>query len=165
MNKKEQTNNKKGEFATIDTDNKMEKGNYVNLEIDIKPDYNLFDIVWFYLSNSLELKRGMIIGLFYTTKEQNEDNEIKYYYQVKYYREMANGEMKMFIGNVTYDKMSTHHEKMEKHFEKEKEKRIKEAIRQGEIDRKGVKAEKDLQNQKIAEIDKEIERLKKLRKK
>jgi hypothetical protein len=94
----------------------------------------------------------------------DDDSKKYYYYQVQYYKEMSDGSMKMFIGNVTEDSMSSNREDLEEEFKKVKEERIKQAIEQGELERQGAEANKRMHEEKIAAIDEEIGRLKKLQK-
>lgn len=152
------------EFVKMGGDDKDEKGNYVEPEITVRPQYNLFDKVWFYLPDSLDIKGGTVIGLFLWMESMDDDSKKYYYYQVQYYKEMSDGRMKMFIGNVTEDSMSSNREDLEEEFKKVKEERIKQAIEQGELERQGAEANKKMHEEKIDAIDEEIGRLKKLQK-
>jgi len=132
-------------------------------DLSIKVDYELGQSVWFYLPNSIEVNSGKVVGFFLTMQDKKDNDARLYYYQVEYYVEMKDGSKEMRLGNVTAEEMGVDEKDTKKRFEPIREKRLEAAIRQGEVELGGAMANKKEHSDNAKEIEKEIKRLKALK--
>jgi hypothetical protein len=132
-------------------------------DLPIKVDYELGQKVWFYLPNSIEVNSGKVVGFFLTMQDKKDDDARLYYYQVEYYVEMKDGSKSMRLGNVTSEEMGIDEKEIKERFEPIREKRIEAAIRQGEVELGGAMANKKEHGDNAKEIEKEIKRLRALK--
>ena len=128
-----------------------------------KLDFEIDQIVWFYLPNSLEILKGKIIGFFALIDDAVKKNEKIYTYQIEYYKEQKDETNKMFIGNTDTENISIDEKAIKRRFESVREKILGETIRQHKIELAGAKANKDFHNEAIKEVAGEIKRLEKLK--
>ena len=130
----------------------------ITIEFKTKLDYNMDQKVYFYLSNSLEILEGKIIGFFAIVSKAIE-GERSYLYQIEYYQKMKDKTNKMFIGNANTEEMDTDKEAIEKRFKSIRISRIDEAIKTMKIELGGAKANRDHHGEIVNEINGEIKRL------
>jgi len=150
------------EVTIVNEDNKVLKITFPDTPIEV--EYELGQECWFYLQNSLEVNHGRVVGFFMMIEDTKDTNKRKYYYQVEYYVELKNGEMEMRLGTVSGDDMGTDEKKIKENFVSIRATRIEAAIRQGEVELGGAIANKQSHEELAKELEREIKRLKDLKK-
>lgn len=149
--------------AKKEGDGKEDKGDQVDFQVDLRPQYDLFDEVWFYLPNSLSLRRGQIVGFFLMWNSTDDDENKQYTYQVKYFKEMQDGHLKLFVGNVTEEEMAKNKKDIEDKFDDIQKSRLDDAISQADREIQGAQAQIDFETNRKEEMEEERERLKKIK--
>jgi len=135
----------------------------LKFQSNVELSYEFNQKVWFYLSNSLEVLEGRIIGFFATMNNESILKEENYLYQVEYYKKQKDGSNKMYIGNVGSVEIEADKEKIIKRFESTRNKRIDKVIKEHEIELNGAKTSMDFHKEAVKEIQSEINRVKKLK--
>lgn len=145
-------------------DKEEDKGDQVKFQVDLRPKYDLFDEVWFYLPNSLSLRHGQIVGFFLMWNSKDDDGNEEYTYQIKYFKEMQDSHLKMFVGNVTEAEMAKNKEDIEKQFNEIRKERIDSAVNQADTEIQGAQAQIDFETGRKQEMEQERDRLQNIKK-
>lgn len=157
--KKEET--KKDDVVDLDIDTSWKEEPEKKVD-KLKPIYSLGENVSFYLPKSLEVNSGEIVG-FFLVFDEGSDDEGTYYYQLKYYKEMKDNLMKMFLGTVTAEEMDKDEDKIAQEFKSIRLSRIEEAIKQGKVELEGAKTNAEFHAGVQKELEGELVRLEALK--
>ena len=141
----------------------MKKEKTITIHYKTELDYEIDQSVWFYLSDSIEILNGRVIGFFAILNNETAENNKSYLYQIEYFKEQKDGTKKMYIGNAVSADIDTNERGIKKRFEKIRSERVEAAIKSMEIELGGAKANRSHHDEAMKEIMGELERLKALR--
>ncbi len=138
-------------------------GGEVDLYINLPIKYDLFQKVFFFLANSIEIHDGRVVGFFVVAEDRVKNKKLddRYYmYQVEYYRTDASGGRTSNMATVREDELTTDRSNIEKVFNNIRIKRIKELISDCKIELSGAKTNKAYHKEREEYSKKELIRLK-----
>ena len=152
--------------------------NEVKLYLDLPIEYDLYQTVYFFLVNSIEIHEGRVVGFFVVqnekevtiakdkSKDKNKNKDIKpdryYMYQVEFYKKNADGKDMLNLATVKAEELTTKRENIEDVFEVIRHKRIKQLISDYGIELTGAEVNEKYHKEAKETIKKELKRLKRL---
>ena len=152
--------------------------NEVKFYLNLPTEYALYQTVYFFLVNSIEIHEGRVVGFFVVQKEEEvpvvsdkgkskdkskgkDDKPSRYYmYQVEYYKKNADGKDMLNLATVEAEELTTKRENIEDVFEVIRHKRIKELISDYGIELTGAEVNEKYHKESKETIKKELKRLK-----